>query len=110
MNNKPTHPHTPQPTTPTHHPPHPTKAAPLTKEADEVDEAVDVASLLVLVLLEDVGVLWPLKLVQELCPEHYVEVLAQAGHHLLHGALPGWMREGNVMKGPGRLRRAQKKL
>ena len=39
-------------------------------------------------LLDDVRVLLPLELVEELRPEHDVEILFQSGRHLLDGVLP----------------------
>ena len=40
------------------------------------------------VVCENLRVLRPLKFVEQLSPQHHIEVLLYAGHHLIHSVLP----------------------
>lgn len=50
--------------------------------------AVDLRHRCVWVVGQDVRVLWPLKFVKKLRPQHNIEIFPDAGNHLIHGKLP----------------------
>lgn len=59
-----------------------------TKQAQQVRRAVHLRHGRVRVLAQDLGVLRPLELVQQLGAQHHVEVLSNARHHFIDCVLP----------------------
>lgn len=59
-----------------------------TEQAQQVGRAVHLGHGRVQVLTQDLGVLRPLELVQQLSAQHHVEVLSDARHHFINCILP----------------------
>lgn len=59
-----------------------------TEQAQQVRRAVHLRHGRVRALAQDLGVLRPLELVQQLSAQHHVEVLSNARHHFIHCVLP----------------------
>lgn len=60
----------------------------LTKEPQEVRGPVDLGHGSVGVIRQDLGVLRPLELVQQLGAQHHIEVLLDPSHHLVDSVFP----------------------
>lgn len=59
-----------------------------TKQTQQVWSAVHLGHRRVWVFAQDLGILRPLELVQQLSAQHDVEVLSNPRHHFINGVLP----------------------
>lgn len=61
----------------------------LTKESEQVRGSIDLGHGCVRVVGQDVGVLRPFKLIEELGAQHDVEIFTDASNHLIHSIFSG---------------------
>lgn len=61
----------------------------LTKEPEEVWGSIDLGHGSIGVIRQDLGVLRPLELVEQLSAQHDIEILLDASHHLVNSIFPG---------------------
>lgn len=64
-----------------------------TEESEEVRSPVDLRHWCIRVVSQDVCILWPLKFVEKLRPQHYVEIFPDSSHDFIHSKLPKWQKK-----------------
>lgn len=62
----------------------------LTKQPQQVWSSVHLRHRLLRMFGQDLCVLWPLELVQQLSAQHDVEILPDPCHHFIYGVLSVW--------------------